>query len=54
MKTLLKIETGITTPFFIASWLCCAIFVAIKSGYTMAKLEESQKEVLLNSLFDKA
>jgi hypothetical protein len=53
MSVLRKIETAVTVPFFLLSWLLCSIGAAIFAGYTMARLEGQQKEELLTKMFGK-
>ena len=49
-KLLLRIESVLTIPFFIASWLTCAIVFAVKAGFLMAKSEGAAKSTTLDKL----
>lgn len=49
--TLLAIETLITAIPFVVSWFLCAIALAIKEGWTMAKADTADKAIVMNKLW---
>ena len=52
-KLMLKMETALTLPFFLLSWLLCSVFYAVLAGRTLAKADGGDKEKVLEELFGK-
>ena len=52
-KWLLKIETVLTVPFFIASWLVCSVAIAVRGGYRLAVVYPDQKRDVLDGIAGK-
>lgn len=51
-KFLLWLETVLTVPFFLLSWLLCSLFYAVRAGRDMARADtEAEKEAVLNKVF---
>jgi hypothetical protein len=49
-KALLRIESFLTIPFFVTSWLVCAIGFAVRAGFLMAKADGADKSAILNQI----
>ena len=48
---LLAIESVLTIPFFVASWLVIAIGFSAMAGFQMAKAAGAEKRAMLNRIF---
>jgi hypothetical protein len=49
-QTLLILESALTIPVFIVSWLVCAVGFSALAGFRMAKADSAQKEKILDGV----
>ena len=53
-KALLVAETVISFPFFLLSWMACAVWFAMRAGYLLASSDSEDKRALLDEMFKKS
>jgi hypothetical protein len=53
LRALLVLETVLTMPFFLLSWMLCGIVFAAIAGYRVASaFDQEEKKDVLEKIFD--